>query len=66
MTFDLYGIFNYDSQFLMPNARQKNYQKREYARSILFGTQTENLNRKFFSVQYVKKVNFKQLITFNI
>ena len=40
----------------MPNVTQKKYQKREYARSSLFARQTENLNRKFFTVQYVKKV----------
>ena len=50
----------------MPNAKQKKCQKREYATSSLFATQTENLNRKFFTVQYVKKVNFKRLITLNI
>ena len=42
------------------------YQKHKHARSNLFATQTKSLIRKFYTVQYVKKINFKQLLAFNI
>ena len=38
----------------------------EYARNNLFATHTENLSRRCYTVQYVKKVNFKRLTTFNV
>ena len=54
VAFDLYEIFNYDSPLLMSSAIQKKYTKHDYARSNLLVTQTENLKRKFYTVQYVK------------
>ena len=50
----------------MLNATQKKYRKHKYARSNLFATQTKSLIRKFYTVQYLKKINSKRLITFNI
>ena len=50
----------------MLNATQKKYQKHKYGRSNLFATQTKSLIRKFYTVQYLKKINSKRLITFNI
>ena len=50
----------------MLNATQKKYQKHKYARSNLFATQTKSLIRKFYTVQYLKKINSKRLIAFNI
>ena len=35
-------------------------------RQVTFLQHKQNLNRKLYTVQYVKKVNFKRLITFNI
>ena len=53
------GFYNYDSPLLMPNATQKKYQLLEFARSNLF-VHEQNLNRKFSTVQHVKKVNLKE------
>ena len=50
----------------MLNTTQKKYRKHKYARSNLFATQTKSLIRKFYTVQYLKKINSKRLITFNI
>ena len=50
----------------MLNATQKKYRKHKYARSNLFATQTKSLIKKFYTVQYLKKINSKRLITFNI
>ena len=50
----------------MLNATQKKHRKHKYARSNLFATQTKSLIRKFYTVQYLKKINSKRLITFNI
>ena len=50
----------------MLNATQKKYRKHKNARSNLFATQTKSLIRKFYTVQYLKKINSKRLITFNI
>ena len=50
----------------MLNATQKKYRKHKYARSNLFATQKKSLIRKFYTVQYLKKINSKRLITFNI
>ena len=42
----------------MLNATKKQYQKHEYSRINLLATQIESLNRKFYTVQYVKKIKF--------
>ena len=48
------GILLIAIGYINDDATKKMQIKHEYARSNLFETQTENLNRKFYTAQYVK------------